>query len=46
MLGLFGASMTRFGILALGRKESSRRSRYADDYEPLVEDERIYRRRS
>ena len=46
VLGLFGASMTRFGILALGRKESIRRSRYADDYEPLVEDERIYRRRS
>ena len=45
MLGLFGASMSRLGILALGRKESLRHSRHADDYEPLVETEKIFRRR-
>jgi chemotaxis protein methyltransferase CheR len=46
VLGLFGESMSRFGILALGRKESIRQSRRAHEYEPLVEDERIFRRRS
>ncbi|HWC25954.1 MAG TPA: protein-glutamate O-methyltransferase CheR [Solirubrobacteraceae bacterium] len=46
VLGLFGASMTRFGILALGRKESIRHSVHAAEYEPLVESEKIYRRRS
>lgn len=46
VLGLFGASMTRLGILALGRKESLRRSRHSDEYEPLVEDEKIFRRRA
>lgn len=46
VLGLFGQSMSRFGILALGRKESIRQSRHAHEYEPLVEDERIFRRRS
>ena len=46
VLGLFGASMTRFGILALGRKESIRHSPHADEYEPLVESEKIFRRRS
>jgi chemotaxis protein methyltransferase CheR len=45
VLQLFGDSMTRFGILALGRKESIRRSRHAEDYEPLVEAEKIFRRR-
>ncbi len=45
VLGLFGASMTRFGILALGRKESLRHSTHADEYEPLVESEKIFRRR-
>jgi chemotaxis protein methyltransferase CheR len=45
VLQLFGDSMTRFGILALGRKESIRRSRHADEYEPLVEAEKIFRRR-
>jgi chemotaxis protein methyltransferase CheR len=44
VLGLFGESMARFGILALGRKESLRRSRHAGEYEPLVETERIFRR--
>ena len=46
VLGLFGASMTRFGILALGRKESIRHSTHADEYEPLVESEKIFRRRA
>ncbi len=45
VLKLFGDSMTRFGILALGRKESIRRSRHAAEYEPLDEAEKIYRRR-
>jgi chemotaxis protein methyltransferase CheR len=45
VLELFGDSMTRFAILALGRKESIRRSRHVDEYEPLDERERIYRRR-
>jgi chemotaxis protein methyltransferase CheR len=45
VLQLFGDSMTRFGILALGRKESIRRSRHAEEYEPLVEAEKIFRRR-
>jgi len=44
VLQLFGDSMTRFGILALGRKESIRRSRHAADYEPLDETEKIFRR--
>jgi chemotaxis protein methyltransferase CheR len=44
VLGLFGASMSRRGILALGRKESIRRSSHAGEYEPLVEAEKIYRR--
>ena len=46
VLGLFGASMARFGILALGRKESIHHSTHADEYEPLVESEKIFRRRS
>ncbi len=46
VLGLFGASLNRFGILALGRKESIRHSAHADEYEPLVENEKIFRRRS
>lgn len=45
VLKLFGDSMTRFGILALGRKESIRRSGHAECYEPLDETERIFRRR-
>ena len=46
VLQLFGDSMTRFGILALGRKESIRRSRHASEYEPLDEAEKIFRRRA
>jgi len=45
VLTLFGESLTRFGILALGRKESIRRSSHADRYEPLDESEKIFRRR-
>ena len=45
VLQLFGDSMTRFGILALGRKESIRRSRHAAEYEALDEAEKIFRRR-
>jgi chemotaxis protein methyltransferase CheR len=45
VLRLFGDSMTRFGILALGRKESIRRSRHAAEYEALDEAEKIFRRR-
>ena len=44
VLGLFGASLTRLGILALGRKESIRHSGHAERYEPLVETEKIFRR--
>ena len=46
VLGLFGASMTRLGILALGRKESLRHSCHVEEYEPLVEAEKIFRRRT
>jgi chemotaxis protein methyltransferase CheR len=45
VLRLFGDSMARFGILALGRKESIRRSSLAEQYEPLDEAERLFRRR-
>jgi chemotaxis protein methyltransferase CheR len=45
VLELFNDSLARFGVLALGRKESIRRSRYAADYEPLDDVEKIYRRR-
>ena len=45
VLGLFGASFMRRGILALGRKESIRHSAQMGEYEPLVEAEKIYRRR-
>jgi len=45
VLQLFGDSLAHFGILALGRKESIRRSAQAALYEPLDEAERIFRRR-
>jgi len=44
VLQLFGDSMMRNGILALGRKESIRRSLHAAEYEPLDEAEKIFRR--
>jgi chemotaxis protein methyltransferase CheR len=45
VLKLFGESMTRFGILALGRKESIRHSPGGERFEPLDEAEKIFRRR-
>jgi chemotaxis protein methyltransferase CheR len=42
--GLFYDSLTKFGVLALGSKESLRFSRYEGFYEPLVESEKIYRK--
>ena len=45
VLGLFSASISRRGILALGRKESIRHSGHVAEYEPLVETEKIYRRK-
>lgn len=41
---LFYQSLPTYGILALGRKESLRFSRYEECYEPLDARERIYRR--
>jgi chemotaxis protein methyltransferase CheR len=41
---LFYESLERLGVLALGHKESINFSRYADRYEVLDLDERIYRR--
>ncbi len=46
MLELFDQSLARRGVLALGRKETLRGTVVEDRYEPLVEPERIYRRRS
>jgi chemotaxis protein methyltransferase CheR len=43
--GLFLDSLTPFGVLALGRKESVGHSSRAGEYEVLHELERIYRRR-
>jgi chemotaxis protein methyltransferase CheR len=42
--GLFLKSLARFGILALGHKESIRFTDAADRYEPLDEKEKLYRR--
>jgi chemotaxis protein methyltransferase CheR len=42
---LFYESLVRFGVLALGHKESIRFSPYADRYEELDADERIYKKR-
>jgi chemotaxis protein methyltransferase CheR len=42
--GLFYDSLTMFGILALGSKESLRFSKYEGSYEPLVPSEKIYRK--
>jgi chemotaxis protein methyltransferase CheR len=43
--GLFLDSLERFGVLALGQRESVRFTDYADRYEELDGDERLYRRR-
>ena len=42
---LFYGSLVRLGILALGHKESIRFSPYADRYQELDADERIYKKR-
>jgi chemotaxis protein methyltransferase CheR len=41
---LFHASLRRFGVLALGRKESLRGTAHEHDYEAIDAAERIYRR--
>jgi chemotaxis protein methyltransferase CheR len=42
--GLFYDSLMTFGILALGHKESINFTRFADRYEAIDADERIYRK--
>jgi chemotaxis protein methyltransferase CheR len=42
--GLFYDSLAMFGVLALGHKESIRFTEYADRYEELDADERLYRK--
>jgi chemotaxis protein methyltransferase CheR len=46
VLELFDASLSRRGLLALGRKETLRGTAVENRYEALVEAERIYRRRA
>ncbi len=43
-ISLFDESLSRRGVLALGRKETIRGTAVEDRYEPLVEAEKIYRR--
>ncbi|MCK5543913.1 MAG: protein-glutamate O-methyltransferase CheR [Desulfobulbaceae bacterium] len=45
VLGLFHESLCHAGILCLGNKESIRFTRYTDDFEPVVENEKIYRKK-
>ncbi|MBW4083761.1 protein-glutamate O-methyltransferase CheR [Paenibacillus sp. S150] len=42
--GLFHESLSRFGVLVLGSKESIHFTRYSDSYEPLDRVEKIYRK--
>jgi chemotaxis protein methyltransferase CheR len=42
--GLFYESLERLGVLALGHKESINFTGYADRYELIDQDERIYRK--
>lgn len=42
--GLFYESLSRFGILVLGAKESIQFTEYSDSYEPLDRVEKIYRK--
>ena len=44
MHGLFYDSLERFGILALGHKESISFTGFADRYEEIDAEERIYRK--
>ena len=46
VLELFDESLARRGVLALGRKETLRGTVLEERYDPLVEAERIYRRRA
>jgi chemotaxis protein methyltransferase CheR len=46
VLNLFDESLSRRGVLALGRKETLRSTKVEDRYETLVEAEKIYRRRT
>ena len=46
VLMLFDESLDRRGVLVLGRKETLRGTAIEEGYEPLVEAERIYRRRA
>jgi chemotaxis protein methyltransferase CheR len=46
VLNLFDESLSRRGLLALGRKETIRGTAVEDRYEPVVEAEKIYRRRT
>ncbi|KWX80268.1 CheR family methyltransferase [Paenibacillus jilunlii] len=42
--GLFHESLSRFGVLVLGSKESIHFTRYSNSYEPLDRVEKIYRK--
>jgi len=42
--GLFNESLSRFGVLVLGAKESIHFTKYSDSYEPLDRVEKIYRK--
>ncbi|WP_379162927.1 CheR family methyltransferase [Paenibacillus sp. sgz5001063] len=42
--GLFHESLSRFGVLVLGSKESIHFTRFSDSYEPLDRVEKIYRK--
>nr|WP_238326928.1 protein-glutamate O-methyltransferase CheR [Paenibacillus graminis] len=42
--GLFQESLSRFGVLVLGSKESIHFTRYSDSYEPLDRVEKVYRK--
>jgi chemotaxis protein methyltransferase CheR len=46
VLTLFDESLTRRGVLALGRKETLGGTTLEDRFEPLVSLEKIYRRRT
>ncbi len=46
VLSLFDESLSRRGVLALGRKETIRGTAVEDRYEAIVEAEKIYRRRT
>jgi chemotaxis protein methyltransferase CheR len=43
---LFSQSLRRFGVLALGRRETLRHTSREQDYEPLDTEERLFRKRA